>query len=645
MATWSSSNRSSATITPAGLAAGIAVGTSSVQATSGGISGTATLTVTAVPSPNLVSISVSPSGPSIQLGKTQQFIATGTYTDNSAKDLTSTVTWSSSNSAVATIAAGGMASSVGAGTTIVQGTLNGISGTTTLTVTALAPSGNDVLTYHNDNARTGQNLHESALTPTGVNASTFGLLFVISVDGKVDAQPLYVSNAFIPNNGIHNVLVVATEHDSVYAVDADTGATLWQVSMLKSGESTSEPRFGCGQVSPEIGVTATPVIDRNAGPNGTIYVIAMSKDATGNYFQRLHALNLATGAEQFSGPQDLHASYPGTGDNSSDGAVIFDPGAYKERPGLLLLNGIVYTSWSSHCDIRPYTGWLIGYNQTTLAQVNVLNIVPNGSDASFWNSGAAPAADPAGNIYQLAANGTFDTTLNGNGFPVQSDFGNAFLKISTSGNVLSVADYFDMFNTVSESDNDVDLGSGGALLLPDLTDGSGNARHLAVGAGKDGNIYVVDRDNLGKFNTNGNNIYQQLSGAIGPEFGMPAYFNSTVFYGGYNDNLKAFSIANAKLSATPSSQTAITFGYPGTTPSISANGTVDAIVWVTENTDPAVLHAYDATNLATELYNSNQAPNSRDHFGTGNKFIVPMIANGKVYVGTTSGIGVFGLLH
>ena len=598
-------------------------------------------------SATLVSISLNPSSPSIQTGATQQFTATGAFSDNTTQNLTSTATWSSSNTGVATIASSGVATGIAVGTTTIKAVSGTISGMTTLAVSATAPpppSIADVLTYHNDDSRTGQNLRETLLTPANMNASNFGKLFVISVDGKVDAQPLYVSNVALAG-ATHNVLVVATEHDSVYAFDADTGAKLWQVSMLKAGESTSEPRFNCSQVSPEIGVTATPVIDRNAGPNGTVYVVAMSKNSTPTYFQRLHALNLTNGAEEAGSPQDVHATFPGTGANSSGGSVVFDPGAYKERPGLLLLNGIVYTSWSSHCDVDPYTGWIIGYDQNTLSQVTVINVVPNGSEASFWNSGAAPAADAAGNIYQLAANGTFDSTLNANGFPAQGDFGNAFIKFSTANNKLAVDDYFALFNTAAESSSDTDLGSGGAMLLPDVTDDSGVVRHLAVGAGKDGNIYVVDRDNMGKFNAATNNIYQQLSNAIGSEFGAPAFFNNTVFFGGVSDRLKAFSITNAKLSANPTSQTGNVFPFPGTTPSISANGNTNGIVWAAENGSTAVLHAYDAANLATELYNSNQAANGRDHFGAGNKFIVPTVANGKVYVGTTNGVGVFGLLH
>jgi len=502
---------------------------------------------------------------------------------------------------------------------------------------------NAVTTYHNDNARTGQNLNETTLTTTNVNQSSFGKLFVISTDGKVDAQPLYLPNIAVSGQS-HNLLFVASEHGSVYAFDADTGSPIWQVSTLLPGETPSDDH-GCGQITPEIGVTSTPVIDPKAGPHGTIFIVGMSKDGSGNYHQRMHALDVTTGAEQFGGPKKIQASYPGTGDNSSGGNVIFDPGQQVDRPGLLLLNGVIYTSWGSHCDIRPYTGWIIGYDESTLAQVTVLNVTPNGNEGAFWMSGAGPAADSAGNIYALDANGVFDTTLNAQGFPSQGDFGNAFLKISTANNQLAVADYFEMFNQSSENSTDEDLGSGGALVLPDLTDSSGNTRHLAVGAGKDGNIYVVDRDAMGKFNPSANSIYQQIQGALaGSVFSMPAYFNNTVYYGAVGDSIKALAISAAQLATSPSSQTGNQFGYPGATPSISANGMGNAILWAAENTDPAVLHAYDATNLANELYNSNQASGGRDQFGTGNKFITPTVVNGKVYVGTTNGVAAFGLL-
>ena len=506
-------------------------------------------------------------------------------------------------------------------------------------------TGTNVTTYHNDNARTGQNLSETILTPSTVNSSSFGKLFVITVDGKVDAQPLYLTQVSIPNQGMHNVLYVATEHGSVYGLDADSGKALWQVSMLAAGETTSDDH-GCGQITPEIGVTSTPVIDPKAGPHGTIYVVAMSKDGSGSYHQRLHALDVTTGAEEFSGPQNIQASFPGNGDNSSGGKVVFDPGQYAERAGLLLQNGVVYTAWTSHCDARPYTGWIMGFDQSTLAQVSVLNVTPNGNEGSVWMSGSGLAADTSGNIFLLDANGTFDTALDANGFPSQGDYGNAFLKISSANRQLAVADYFEMSNQGAENGSDEDLGSGGALVLPDLQDSSNQTRHLAVGAGKDANIYVVDRDAMGKFNPNTNNIYQEISGALSSGvFSMPAYFNNTVYYGAVGDRVKAFAITKAQLASTPASQTANAFAYPGATPSISANGTSTAILWVAENTDNAVLHAYDATNLSHELYNSNQASGGRDQFGAGNKFITPMITNGKVYVGTTNGVGVFGLLQ
>jgi outer membrane protein assembly factor BamB len=509
----------------------------------------------------------------------------------------------------------------------------------TLSVNMVAGSAIDLVTYHNDIARTGQNLNETALTTANVNSATFGKVRTLPVDGKVDAQPLYLGQLAI-GGATHNVVYLATEHGSVYAFDADTGTQLWKVSTLGAGEVPSDTR-GCDQVTPEIGITATPVIDRSAGTHGVIYVVAMSKSGT-TYFQRLHALDVTTGAELFSGPRNITASFPGTGDNSSNGNVIFDPAQYKERAGLLLLNGVVYTTWASHCDIRPYTGWIMGFDQATLAQTSVFNVVPNGSAGAIWMSDTAPAADSSGNIYLLDANGDFGITLNPGGFPANGNYGNAFLKISTTGG-LAVADYFEMQNQQQENDSDADLGSGGALVLPDLTDESGNLRRLSVGAGKDGHIYVVNRDAMGKFNAGSNNVYQDLTGVLGGGiWGMPAYFNGTLYYGAVGDAIKAFKITNAKLSTAPVGQTSNTFRYPGTTPSISANGASNGIVWAVENTTPSVLHAYDASNLH-ELYNSNQVV-SRDQLGAGNKFITPTIVNGKVYVGTTNSVEVFGLL-
>lgn len=515
------------------------------------------------------------------------------------------------------------------------------------------PTAYDVTTFKNDTSRTGQYLAETTLTPTNVNSSTFGLLGLMAVDGKVDAQPLYLGQ--LPVAGAnHNVVFVATEHDSVYAFDADTRATLWQVSLLASGETPSDD-FGCDTIIGEIGITSTPVIDRTAGPNGTLYVVSMSIDPSSNYHQRLHALDVTTGAELLNGPVDIAARY-----TNAAGTTTFDPSRYEDRAALLLAGGTIYTSWSSHCDLPPYGGWIIAFSQTNLLQSGALNVGPGSATScpsgncpstvgpAIWMSGSGPSVDAAGNLYLLTANGPFETTINSAGFPSGGDFGNSFLKIATGGGTLSVADYFTMWNVTAETPQDLDLGSGGQLLLPDLTDGTGTVRHLVVGAGKDGNIYVVSRDRMGEYSPNGDNIWQELDGALGPDgiWGSPAYFNNTVYYGQKKGTLKAFSISNALLSTSPTSQTspAAPFGYPGTSPVVSANGTSNGIVWAHETATVAVLHAYDPANLASELYNSNQATGGRDQFGVGNTFIVPVVANGKVFVGTQSAVAEFGLL-
>ena len=509
------------------------------------------------------------------------------------------------------------------------------------TTATSAVAGIDVVTYKYDVMRTGQNVAESTLTPSNVTTSSFGKLRNLMVDGLVDAQPLYLSKLTVAG-AVHNVVFVATEHDSVYAFDADTGTILWQVSLVGTSETTSDDR-GCSQVTPEIGITSTPVIDRNAGTHGTMYVVAMTKDASSNYHQRLHALDVTTGQETAAGPTEMTAIF---------GATTFAPGQYEERAALLLNNGTIYTTWASHCDNGPYGGWIIAVSESTLAINGVLNVAMGASGSGFasqgpaiWMSGGGPAADSAGNVYVLTANGRFETTFNVAGFPTGGDYGNSFVKISSSGDALAVADYFTMSGAVAESTADEDLGSGGVLLLPDTTDAKGTVRHLAVGAGKDGSLYVVDRDNMGKFTSVGNNIWQELNGVLGRGvWATPAYFNSSIYYGPQDGSLRAFSVTDALLSISPTSQTSTQFTYPGTFPVVSANGTANAIVWAYENTSPAVLHAYAATNLANELYNSNQASNGRDQFGAGNKYIAPVVTGGKVFVATTNSVAVFGLL-
>jgi hypothetical protein len=514
-----------------------------------------------------------------------------------------------------------------------------------LSLPAVALAQQDVLTFHNDNARTGQNLHETILSPANVNSTSFGKLFNVPMDGKVDAQPLYVSRLAMPGKGEREVVFAATEHDSVYAFDAENGQVLWKRSVLKPSEEPSDSQH-CSQVQPEIGITATPVIDRKAGPYGAIYVVAMSKDARGGYHQRLHALDLTTGAELFKGPKDIAARFPGTGDNSKNGMVVFDPKQHEDRAGLLLVNGVVYTSWSSHCDYRPYTGFVIGYDEHTLAPAGVFDFAPNGNEAGIWNSGAGPAADASGNLYFSVANGTFDTKLNAKGFPEKGDYGNAFVRLTPVGKgasrALHLSDYWTMHNTVDESDRDLDLGSGGLILLPN---------HLGVGAGKDEHLYIFDTNHMGKFNPKDNsNLYEDIPGALhGPEFGELAWFNGAVYVGAVNDGLRAFRVTGEKLSRQANSISKNLFPYPGSNPVISANGEANGIVWAYDNgvpaqARPAVLRAYDPADLSHEYYDSNQAPGGRDQVGAGNKFLSPTVAGGRVFVGTTHSVVAFGLL-
>jgi uncharacterized protein (TIGR03437 family) len=488
----------------------------------------------------------------------------------------------------------------------------------------------NVVTYHNDLSRTGQNLNETILTPSSLLAGEFGPLFSNAVDGQVYGQPLYMWGLNVAGKGVHNVVFAVTEHDSVYAFDADSNtgpnaAPLWQVSFINPPAGvTSVPagNLDCKVIVPEVGITATPVIDPDTG---TLYVVAMTLEDFGQtYVHRLHALDVATGLERPGSPVKIEASAPGTGDGNT--AVTFQPWLYKERAGLLLLNGVVYTSWSSHCDAGGYHGWVIGYDARTFARVAVYTTSPNWEAGSIWQSGAAPAADANGDIYVVTGNGTFDAERGG------TDLGDSVIRLAAT-NGLTVADYFTPFNADSLDVNDIDLGSSGALLLPDSA-GTPAHPHLLVTGGKEGRIYLIDRDSMGHFVAGSDSqIVQSLPAAVGPLFGMPAYFNNTVFFGAKNDTLKAFPIVNGLLSKTPASQSTGMVPYLGSVPSVSANGSKDGIVWTIQ---PDALHAYDATNLASELYSGS--------FGSYIKFSTPTIANGKVYVGTENTVAVFGLL-
>jgi hypothetical protein len=497
-----------------------------------------------------------------------------------------------------------------------------------------------VTTYRNNLARTGENLQETILTPSNVTPGQFGKLFAQPVDGQVYAQPLYVPGLLIPDKGMHNVVFVATSHDTVYAFDADSNsganaAPLWQAHLTTTpGERPLNVSdvLGCTVMVPEIGITGTPVIDTAAG---ILYVIAATvRDQS--FVHRLHALDIATGSERPGSPVVIDAFVPGTGDGFSRAGVPFHPYLQKNRAGLLLMNGVVYTAWTSHCDTGPYHGWIIGYDGKDLRQVAVFNSSPNGWQGSFWMGGAAPAADSSGNMYVVSGNGIFNADENG------TEFGDSILKLSTSRG-LAIADYFTPFNQLFLNRTDMDLGSGGVVLLPD-TAGSSDHRHLLISAGKEGRIYLLDRDRMGNFHIDGDRqIVQSVAGAVGPVYGSPAYFNNTVYFSASNDTLKAFSFAGGKLGTTPVSRSSRVFSYPGAIPTISANGTSNGIVWLVEGGAGGTLHAYDATNVARELYNS-QMNADRDALGSSVRFIVPTVANGKVYVGTGNSVAVFGLL-
>jgi hypothetical protein len=546
----------------------------------------------------------------------------------------------------------------------------------------LTPSTN-VLQYHNDSGNTGQNLTETGLTPANVNSTNFGKLFSTTVDGQVYAQPLVMTGVNITtgsSQGTHDVVFVATEHDSLYAIDANTGTVLWHDSLLPSkygGTVTTVPSgdINSSDLTPEIGITATPVIDPTTN---TIYVEEKTKEVSGtnnHYLHWLQALDVGSGAAKFGGPVliadsigDTYVSGPtvnGTGSNPSGapaGKVAFDALRQMDRPGLTLANGSVYLTYASHGDNQPYHGWILGYSASTLAPTAVFNTTPNGSEGGIWQSGTALAVDASGNMYFETGNGTFDTTLNGSGMPVNGDFGDSFVKIAVdtsstasnqNGNLngwgLKAVDYFTPFNQANLNNGDTDLGSGGPFLLPASV---GSAAHpsLLVGSGKEGRIYLIDANNMGHFSSTTDNVVQELPAVtISGSFGTGAYFNGQIYYvggsniGNPNDVAKTFSISNGQLSTSPTSKGSDTYAFPGNTPSISASGTTNGIVWAVDK-GTNQLRAYNAANLGQEFYTSAQAANNRDALGAAIKFAVSTVANGHVYVGTSNSVVVYGLL-
>ena len=592
-----------------------------------------------------VAVSVDPPAVSLSVSQTQQFTATVTSTSNK------NVTWdvngvAGGTATVGTISSSGLYTAPAQVPSPAQVSVNATSmadptksDSANVTISEIAGSGpfTGVLTYHNDNSRTGQNLNESVLSPANVTQSKFGKLFSYLLDGQVFAQPLYVYKVPIDGQN-HNVIYVATEHDTVYAFDADNKASsaLWSVSFLNSAEGvTPIPSSDLDSpINPEIGVTSTPVIDGNSG---TLYVLAATKE-NGNYVHRLHALDITSGAEKFGGPVVIQGSVPGSGSGSSNGQITFQTKIQLQRPALLLSKGVIYLAWASYNDHGLYHGWVMAFDASTLHQIAIWNDTPNGERGGIWQSGCGLSADSAGNVYVATGNGTFDAQAGG------TNYGDSFIKLTLNGSSLSVTDYFTPFNQQTLSDEDSDLGSSGLVLLPDQ---AGVNPHLGISAGKEGKIYLVNRDHLGKFQSdNDSQIVQSIPDALGTtpddrNFSSAVYWNGSVYFVGNTDAIKQFQLNSGLLSTSPVSQSSHQFGYTGTS-SISANGSGNGILWTME-AGGSVLHAYDATNLANELYNSKQA-GSRDFFGSAIRFNPPTVANGKVYVAGQTEIAVFGLL-
>jgi hypothetical protein len=606
----------------------------------------------------IVAVNISPVRAAVvAVTQTVQFKATVTG------DPTNSVTWSvdgvaGGNASVGTISTAGLytpPAAAGAHTVRATSTVDTTkSASATVAVTDLT----GVVTYHNNLARDGTNSQEYALTTSSVKTATFGKLFSCSVDGAAYTQPLWVPSLTFGAQ-VRNAVFVATQHDSAYAFDADANpcSQLWHANLVDvahggtAGETpvpTGDVGSGFQDILPEIGVTGTPVIDP---ASSTLYVVSKSEGPAGSFHQRLHALDLITGDEKFAGPINITASVPGTGDGSVGGVLTFDLRNQGQRGALTLANGIVYIVWASHEDHDPYHGWLLSYDAASLAQVAVFNANPNGSRDGIWMAGGAPAVDGSGNLYLSTGNGTFDGN---SGAPPNDDFGDTVMKVGTSSG-LALVDWFTPYNQAFLDGQDVDLGSSGVVILPDQTSGPA---HLLVAGGKEGKLYLLDRDAMGNYcascTTTDTNILQSFLAAPAI-FGTPAFWQNKLYLGGTSDALSLFTFdaTTGILSTVASSQSATSFQFPGPTPSLSAQGASSGVLWAIDSsrygvpsafgTGPAILHAYDATNLSSELWNSSLAANGRDAAGNAVKFTVPTVANGKVYIGTRTEIDVYGL--
>ena len=501
-------------------------------------------------------------------------------------------------------------------------------------------------TYQHDNYRSGANTQETTLTPTNVNVNQFGRLQVLPVQGYVYAQPLYVPNLNIAGN-LHNVVFVATEHDQVYAFDANSGVQLWHTNLLVTVgpllvvEPVSSTDVSCGDLIPEIGITGTPVIDTTLNEMFLVTKTKQRDVLTGvtTFRQTLYALDIRTGRLR-NPPHDISARVHGTGQGSQNGFLTFDPLLEGQRYALMLQAGQVFIGWASHCDNGAYHGWLMGFNESSLFSTGVFVDTPNGAEGGFWGSGMA--ADSSGAIYAASGNGDFSANDGG------IDYGDSVMRFTPTGASINLVDYFTPWDESMLDVYDTDVGSGGILLLPDQP--GSPYPHLLVQVGKEGTIDLINRDDMGHFHAgNDDQIVQTLPFVIGGVWGAPAFWNNNVYFGGQGDKLKAFAYNSQTqlLSAGPTSESTEMFNFPGPTPSVSSNGTNNGIVWIVETDNygqgNAVLGAYNPNNLATEYYNSSQN-SGRDAAGVAVKFAVPTVADGHVFVGTENQVAVYGLL-
>ena len=588
-------------------------------------------------------ITVSVSALHAELAVKQTYSITATTNDTAGVTWTASAGSVSSKSSSSGAAITFTAPSTGGSVTITATSVTDSTKTAALTASVTDLTG--VATYHNDLSRDGVNSQEYALSPSNVNTSRFGKLFSCAADGAIYTQPLWMPNITVSGTA-HNAIFVATQHDSLYAFDADANPckTLWSVSLIDTahGASAGEAPVpssppgnlvgsGYGDIAPEVGVTGTPVIDP---ATGTLYVVSKSVSSSGTaFYQRLHAIDITSGSEKFSGPANIGSSitYPGVGDGGA--TVSFSPQQQNQRPGLALVNGVIYVAWASHEDTLPYYGWMVGFKASDLSIASVLNVSPNVQYGGIWMGGGAPAADSANHLYLITGNATFDAN---SATAPNNDYGDSFLQI-TGGT--AVSSYFTPSDEASDAENDADFGSGGSAVVLNVS--SGALQHLVVGGGKDGTLYLLNGDSMGGMGDSNARQFFNIGDSI---FATGAFWNNTYYIAPVGGYLTAYSYnSSANLFNTnPVSTSALAFGFPGATPSVSADGTTNGIVWALDDSQyctsqargcgPAVLHAYNATSVSAELWNSSMVP--ADAAGNAVKFTVPTVANGRVYVGT-----------